>query len=151
MEQLNPACRRGEPVEASRAISYVPIDTRRLLPSRDAAGELRDQTSILTFTSCRHGTNRKAVSEGDEVARNCWDTGARQDHTDKIQWIAGRERDFCHARRSATLPDRTKRLYGLRQGKLLSDEPADEPPASHLAGHLHPPIPNEEITPRPNQ
>jgi hypothetical protein len=55
-----------------------------VLDGRDAAGEFRDLTSILTFSSRRQGTNRKAVSEGDEVAGNCWDTGTRQDYTDKI-------------------------------------------------------------------
>jgi hypothetical protein len=141
----------GASLDSSQEEPVLRVELMTTLDGRDAAREFRDLTSILIFSSCRHSANSKAVSEDNEVAGNGWNTGARQDHPDEIQRIAGRELDFRRASRSVTHPDRTKRLYGFRQGELLADEPADEPPASHLASHLHPSIPNEEIPPRPNQ
>jgi hypothetical protein len=107
---------------------------------------------IYPFASACHGANNQAVAEDDEVGRDGWDARSRQEYPGQVQWIAGGKLDFRrHASRSVALPDRTKGLYGFRQGELLTDEPADEPPASHLASHLHPPILNEEIPPRLDQ
>jgi len=75
--------------------------------------ELRDLTSILTSSSGRHGPNRKAVAEDNEVGWNGCNPGAWQNHTDKIQRIAGGEFHFYRASRPVTLPDRTKCFDGF--------------------------------------
>ena len=73
-------------------------------------GEFRNLTSINTFSSSRYGPNRKTVAEDDEVTGNGWDTGTRQDHTDKIQWIAGRDLYLHRAGRRVAFSDRPKRF-----------------------------------------
>lgn len=51
----------------------------RLRPAAYAR-EFRHLTSIRTSSPSRHGPNRKAVAEDDEIAWDGLDTWARQDH-----------------------------------------------------------------------